>query len=184
MQWHGLAMHLVALVCMCCVCCYTMTFEIFNLVGLIFGMHIHLQKVHVVFMHQDCLDYRSKNATLIKRRNCILYQVTCHVESKRATYDKYGKEGLVNGVEETTASSSRSRRYAGPTFCFRDPFELFREFFGGRDPFEDMFGPGAALAFFCNFVSVMSCDLKSNSGHLQCYKFYILWQISICRPLW
>lgn len=61
-------------------------------------------------------------------------------ESKRAIYDKYGKDGLVNGVEDARPGSCHGRRYAAPTFCFRDPFELFREFFGGRDPFQEMFG--------------------------------------------
>ena len=26
-----------------------------------------------------------------------------------------------------------------PNFVFRDPEDVFREFFGGRDPFEDLF---------------------------------------------
>ena len=26
-----------------------------------------------------------------------------------------------------------------PSFAFRDPFDIFREFFGGNDPFADMF---------------------------------------------
>lgn len=63
-------------------------------------------------------------------------------KSKRAIYDKYGKEGLVNGGDEMSAGARHGRRFAAPTFVFRDPFELFREFFGGRDPFEDMFGRG------------------------------------------
>lgn len=67
----------------------------------------------------------------------------------------------MNGAEETAARSNRGRRFAGPTFCFRDPFELFREFFGGRDPFEDMFGPGGIIVFFCNFsVVMMSCNIN------------------------
>jgi len=80
--------------------------------------------------------------------HCVVIQaaVACLVESKRAIYDKYGKEGLVNGTEERSAGTSHGRRYAGPTFCFRDPFELFREFFNGRDPFEDMFGTGGIIA--------------------------------------
>ena len=87
-----------------------------------------------------------------------LVSVTWLVESKRAIYDKYGKEGLVNGVEERSAGSSRGRRFTGTTFCFRDPFELFREFFGGRDPFDDMFGPAGIIAvtFLYNSVLVMS----------------------------
>jgi len=73
--------------------------------------------------------------------------VTWIVESKRAIYDKYGKEGLVNGGEEAHAGSRHGRRFAAPTFHFRDPFELFTEFFGGRDPFEEIFGRGICNAF-------------------------------------
>ena len=29
------------------------------------------------------------------------------------------------------------------SFVFRDPFDIFREFFGGRDPFEDFMDPFA-----------------------------------------
>ena len=74
------------------------------------------------------------------------------VESKRAIYDKYGKEGLVNGGEEMSAGFRHGRRFTGPTtFCFRDPFELFREFFGGRDPFGGM--PGGIIFIFCTTVA-------------------------------
>lgn len=55
-------------------------------------------------------------------------------------YDQYGKEGLYNN------SSSRSRRHEddfdsnfGFPFAFRDPEDVFREFFGGS-PFADLFG--------------------------------------------
>ncbi|CAG9114373.1 unnamed protein product [Plutella xylostella] len=59
-------------------------------------------------------------------------------ERKRRVYDQYGKEGL---------SASRGRRshvdddyefgYAGFPFTFRDPEDVFREFFGGS-PFADL----------------------------------------------
>ncbi|XP_041977186.1 dnaJ homolog subfamily B member 6 isoform X2 [Aricia agestis] len=62
-------------------------------------------------------------------------------ERKRQVYDQYGKEGL---------SSSRGRRsaatddfdfglYTGYPFTFRDPDEVFREFFGGS-AFGELFG--------------------------------------------
>ncbi|KAL4705150.1 hypothetical protein ACJJTC_018721 [Scirpophaga incertulas] len=66
-------------------------------------------------------------------------------ERKRRMYDQYGKEGV---------NSSRGRRfaaddyddfvYAGFPFTFRDPEEVFREFFGSGfgDPFSDMNGHG------------------------------------------
>ncbi|CAL4080945.1 unnamed protein product, partial [Meganyctiphanes norvegica] len=72
-------------------------------------------------------------------------------EKKRKIYDQYGKEGLQtsSGPGPTRPSrSSRSHRqhyrfddpddYAFPSFSFRDPEEVFREFFGG-DPFHDLF---------------------------------------------
>lgn len=70
---------------------------------------------------------------------CVLFDVCC-AERKRRVYDQYGKEGL---------SSNRSRRvpsddddyeygYAGYPFTFRDPEEVFREFFRGS-PFGDLF---------------------------------------------
>jgi len=67
-------------------------------------------------------------------------------EKKRKVYDMYGKEGL------SQSSRSRSRPYGGGpddfgfmpgfTFTFRDPEDVFREFFGERSPFEDLLGFG------------------------------------------
>lgn len=62
-------------------------------------------------------------------------------EKKRRVYDQYGKEGLINN------GGSRSRRHDddfdnipfGFPFTFRDPEDVFREFFGGS-PFADLFG--------------------------------------------
>ena len=39
----------------------------------------------------------------------------------------------VHGADEFDAV------FGFPNFVFRDPEEVFREFFGGRDPFEDLF---------------------------------------------
>jgi DnaJ-class molecular chaperone len=65
-------------------------------------------------------------------------------------YDTYGKEGL------SQPSRGRSRHYGsaagddfgmpGFSFTFRDPEEVFREFFGERSPFEDLLG-GMLLMF-------------------------------------
>ncbi|XP_019598046.2 dnaJ homolog subfamily B member 6 [Rhinolophus sinicus] len=64
---------------------------------------------------------------------------------KRDIYDKYGKEGLNGG-------GGGGSHFDGPFefgFTFRNPDDVFREFFGGRDPFsfdffddpfEDFFG--------------------------------------------
>eukprot|EP01114_Cavostelium_apophysatum_P017234 TRINITY_DN5070_c0_g1_i1.p1 TRINITY_DN5070_c0_g1~~TRINITY_DN5070_c0_g1_i1.p1 ORF type:complete len:240 (-),score=47.81 TRINITY_DN5070_c0_g1_i1:72-791(-) len=49
---------------------------------------------------------------------------------KRRTYDRFGEEGLVGG---------RSSGEGFHGFAFRRPEDIFREFFGGRDPFADFF---------------------------------------------
>ncbi|KAM9592634.1 dnaJ homolog subfamily B member 6 isoform 3-T3 [Trichechus inunguis] len=54
---------------------------------------------------------------------------------KRDIYDKYGKEGLNGG------GGSHFGRPFEFGFTFRNPDDVFREFFGGRDPFSfDFFG--------------------------------------------
>ncbi|KAG8506115.1 DnaJ subfamily B member 6, partial [Galemys pyrenaicus] len=56
---------------------------------------------------------------------------------KRDIYDKYGKEGLSSG-------GGGGSHFDNPFefgFTFRNPDDVFREFFGGRDPFSfDFFG--------------------------------------------
>ncbi|XP_075237948.1 dnaJ heat shock protein family (Hsp40) member B6 mrj isoform X3 [Lycorma delicatula] len=63
-------------------------------------------------------------------------------EKKRRVYDQFGKEGL------NDRARSRGRHHAMDPdadfmfnfpFTFRDPEEVFREFFGGS-PFEELFG--------------------------------------------
>jgi len=53
-------------------------------------------------------------------------------KNKRDIYDRHGKEGLTNG--------GGSGGVPNFNFHFHDPNEIFKEFFGGRDPFADMFG--------------------------------------------
>ncbi|XP_011487295.1 dnaJ homolog subfamily B member 6 [Oryzias latipes] len=55
-------------------------------------------------------------------------------ESKRNMYDRYGKEGLSGG------GGGHQDHFRGGGFTFRNPEDVFREFFGGRDPFADLFG--------------------------------------------
>ncbi|XP_071978482.1 dnaJ homolog subfamily B member 2 isoform X2 [Engystomops pustulosus] len=62
------------------------------------------------------------------------YEVLSDV-GKRETFDHYGRAGFSG--PEPSRSNSRSQ---GFTYTFRSPEEVFREFFGGRDPFSDFFG--------------------------------------------
>ncbi len=70
-------------------------------------------------------------------------------------YDQYGREGL-NGSAHGSARGHRGHRghrhhrdfeagadefdavFGFPNFVFRDPEDVFREFFGGQDPFEEL----------------------------------------------
>ncbi|KAJ2952765.1 hypothetical protein O0L34_g7125 [Tuta absoluta] len=59
-------------------------------------------------------------------------------ERKRRVYDQYGKEGLNSGRGRRAADDDYEYGYASFPFTFRDPEEVFREFFGGS-PFGDLF---------------------------------------------
>uniref|UniRef100_A0A8C6URC2 DnaJ heat shock protein family (Hsp40) member B6a n=1 Tax=Neogobius melanostomus TaxID=47308 RepID=A0A8C6URC2_9GOBI len=58
--------------------------------------------------------------------------------NKRSLYDRYGKEGL---------TGNRGRGKGGDPFSFRNPEDVFREFFGGSDPFADFFVFWIVLCF-------------------------------------
>ncbi|XP_051176548.1 dnaJ homolog subfamily B member 6 isoform X2 [Leptopilina boulardi] len=61
-----------------------------------------------------------------------------YFERKRRVYDKHGKEGLQMPGGKRRHEDDFDDVFAG-TFVFRDPEDVFREFFGGT-PFEDLFG--------------------------------------------
>uniref|UniRef100_A0A8C5GEN5 DnaJ heat shock protein family (Hsp40) member B6a n=1 Tax=Gouania willdenowi TaxID=441366 RepID=A0A8C5GEN5_GOUWI len=52
--------------------------------------------------------------------------------NKRSIYDRYGIDGLTN--------SHGGRDHFHEPYTFRNPEDVFRDFFGGRDPFADLFG--------------------------------------------
>ncbi|XP_030636445.1 dnaJ homolog subfamily B member 6b [Chanos chanos] len=58
-------------------------------------------------------------------------------ENKRSLYDRYGKEGLNGGGGGGGGHYDDFGGFGG--FTFRNPDDVFREFFGGRDPFADFF---------------------------------------------
>ncbi|XP_028971930.1 dnaJ homolog subfamily B member 6b isoform X2 [Esox lucius] len=59
--------------------------------------------------------------------------------NKRNIYDRYGKEGLTgNGGGGGGGGHYHNDDHFGG-FTFRNPEDVFREFFGGQDPFADFF---------------------------------------------
>ncbi|XP_030630185.1 dnaJ homolog subfamily B member 6a isoform X2 [Chanos chanos] len=67
--------------------------------------------------------------------------------NKRHVYDRYGKEGLTGGGGGGGGSYHNGDQFGGG-FTFRNPEDVFREFFGGRDPFADFFGGDPFDDFF------------------------------------
>ncbi|XP_020865304.1 dnaJ homolog subfamily B member 6 isoform X1 [Phascolarctos cinereus] len=66
---------------------------------------------------------------------------------KRDIYDKYGKEGLNGGGGGGGSHFDNPFEYG---FTFRNPDDVFREFFGGRDPFSFEFFEDPFEDFFGN----------------------------------
>ncbi|KAJ2735465.1 DnaJ sub B member 6 [Coemansia sp. BCRC 34962] len=75
------------------------------------------------------------------------YSVLSDVEM-RERYDKYGEDGLKRGFQPPSASGNHyssghhahsSAGQGGPGFRFKSADDIFRDFFGGRDPFSSMF---------------------------------------------
>lgn len=64
-------------------------------------------------------------------------------ENKRKIYDQYGEEGLNGSSGAGPSRSGHSFHTFNDfgSFSFRDPFEMFREFFGDGDIFQDMMDP-------------------------------------------
>nr|QNJ44837.1 HSP40-1 [Agasicles hygrophila] len=64
-----------------------------------------------------------------------------HFEKKRRVYDQYGKDGLINGNSRTRCRHEDDFDLGDFSFfSFRDPEDVFRDFFGGSvfDLFEPM----------------------------------------------
>ncbi|XP_055364224.1 dnaJ homolog subfamily B member 6b isoform X2 [Betta splendens] len=67
-------------------------------------------------------------------------------EQKRNIYDRYGKEGLSGGGGGGGGGGGHYGDFGN--FVFRNPEDVFREFFGGRDPFADLFADDPFDDFF------------------------------------
>ncbi|XP_003701224.1 dnaJ homolog subfamily B member 6 isoform X2 [Megachile rotundata] len=87
-------------------------------------------------------------------------------EKKRRVYDQYGKEGLQMSGGKRRHEDDIGTYFTG-TFVFRDPEEVFREFFGDTS-FENLFssltGTGVGRPF--NRYSRPSSNSISTSSHL------------------
>ncbi|XP_012135622.1 dnaJ homolog subfamily B member 6 isoform X1 [Megachile rotundata] len=89
-----------------------------------------------------------------------------YFEKKRRVYDQYGKEGLQMSGGKRRHEDDIGTYFTG-TFVFRDPEEVFREFFGDTS-FENLFssltGTGVGRPF--NRYSRPSSNSISTSSHL------------------
>lgn len=68
---------------------------------------------------------------------------------KREVYDRYGKEGLSASGSSRGGPDMDFDFQFGGVGGFRDPFDVFRDFFGGRDPFAEFF-TGDRGSMFCH----------------------------------
>lgn len=57
-------------------------------------------------------------------------------DKKRRVYDQYGKEGLLNNGSRGRSRHDDDFDFGFGFFTFRDPEDVFREFFGGNDVFD------------------------------------------------
>uniref|UniRef100_A0A8C5E6N2 DnaJ heat shock protein family (Hsp40) member B13 n=1 Tax=Gouania willdenowi TaxID=441366 RepID=A0A8C5E6N2_GOUWI len=65
---------------------------------------------------------------------------------KKATYDRFGEEGLKNGIsDEYGCTGAWSTKYV----YHGNPYKTFRQFFGGDNPFADFFTNDLPLQFGC-----------------------------------
>ncbi|XP_070276327.1 dnaJ homolog subfamily B member 6-like isoform X1 [Myotis yumanensis] len=85
--------------------------------------------------HPDKNPENKEEAERKFKRVAEAYEVLSDAK-KRDIYDRYGKEGLNGG-------GGGGSHFDNPFefgFTFRNPDDVFREFFGGKDPFDDDFG--------------------------------------------
>lgn len=90
----------------------------------------------------SCLRRVSRTISYLISAFTLLILSAYYTEDKKHIYDKYGKAGLTPGA---------GAGFRGPSAdIFRDPMDIFREFFGGRGvfDFDDPFGKLERLTWF------------------------------------
>ncbi|KAM6984506.1 dnaJ homolog subfamily B member 13 [Tautogolabrus adspersus] len=79
---------------------------------------------------------------------------------KKATYDKFGEEGLKGGIPpEFGSSGAWSSKYA----YHGNPDKTFRQFFGGNNPFSDFYTNNAPL----QFGGLQQVVVKTQDSHIE-----------------
>jgi len=81
---------------------------------------------------------KEANAEEIFKDIAEAYEVLSDVD-KKSTYDTFGNEGLHQGHQSRSRQRARNNQFESYFFCPKDPFDLFRSFFGSQDPFKSSF---------------------------------------------
>ncbi|CAL8322309.1 unnamed protein product [Boreogadus saida] len=94
------------------------------------------------------------------------YEVLSDV-TQRTTYDRYGAEGMsgrMGGGYGGSSGGHYAAHYSSSSFTFRNPQDVFRDFFGGADPFADFFDDNSCHGGLHGGLGVHHGGLTHSSG--------------------
>ncbi|CAL8293565.1 unnamed protein product [Lota lota] len=89
--------------------------------------------------------------------------------NQRNTYDRYGKEGLSG--RSGGGGGHYQARFSGGGFTFRNPEDVFREFFGDADPFADFFNDDPLQGFFLGDLRGHQRGVTQSARGSHCHSF-------------